>query len=389
MRCGINLVRETQSYYWGKEARTMAADTKGFTHVGVWLNREDLLSRKPGHLEHIFDQLAAMGVTHVYPELYFRGGAAYMSGVAPEHGEFRSRRMLLDRNMRSPSSKPPEDMVAELLRLARDRNLQVHPWVWVFCAGYWHAYGPILQRHPEWAELDQDGQPFSNWRYGTAWLCPALPAVREYLLAVLAELVTRWPVDGVHLDYIRYNEEEAGSFGFHPFSLAQFRVDTGLGEASQGGPYVDHPGGRTTWTAWRASNVTRFLTEAVRRLRTFRPGIKISAAVVPDPYLSYHNACQEWAKWLEDGLLDYALPMAYRTDPVELRAVLTALHDRLASAGTAGSAALYPGLAVWVSPDEIVRQVEIVRELGFKGVTLFSTLNLTPGHYAALRAVLR
>ncbi|MBE3577990.1 MAG: family 10 glycosylhydrolase [Limnochordales bacterium] len=362
----------------------MAADTNIFAHIGVWLNREDLLSRKPGQLEYIFDQMAAMGVTHVYPELYFRGGAAYPSGVAPEHGEFRSRRILLDKNQR------PEDIVSELLRLARERNIQVHPWVWVFCAGYWHTYGPILECHPEWAELDQDRHPFSNWRYGTAWLCPVLPAVREYLLAVLAELVTRWPVDGVHLDYIRYNEEEAGSFGFHPASLAQFREDTGMSEPGHGGRDADDQERRAAWTAWRAGNVTRFLTEAVRRLRALRPGIRISAAVVPDPDLAYRNACQEWARWAEEGLLDHVLPMAYRTNLAELRAVLTVLRERLAGRGRGSAgAALYPGLAVWVSPEEIVRQVEIVRELGFEGVTLFSTLNLTPAHYTALRAVLR
>lgn len=174
----------------------VAAGGRKFTHVGVWLNREDFLQRKPGHLQRIFDRLAAIGATHVYPELYFRGGAAYASGVAPEHGEFRSRRVLLGDGAYFQAAAT-HDLVDELLRLARERNLQLHPWVWVFCAGYWHAYGPILDRHPEWAELDQDGQPFSNWRYGTAWLCPVLPAVREYLAAVLVELATRWPVDGI------------------------------------------------------------------------------------------------------------------------------------------------------------------------------------------------
>lgn len=370
----------------------MVAGEKKFTHVGVWLNREDLLQRKPGHLQRIFDQLAAIGTTHVYPELYFRGGAAYASGVAPEHGEFRSRRVLLGSDGANVQAAATHDLVDELLRLARERNLQLHPWVWVFCAGYWHAYGPILDRHPEWAELDQDGQPFSNWRYGTAWLCPVLPAVREYLAAVLVELATRWPVDGIHLDYIRYNEEEAGSFGFHPASLAQFRKEnegreetvTGEKRPGTGGPDLGSEAGRAAWTAWRAANVTGFVTGVARRLRALRPGIQLSAAVVPDPELSYRNACQEWGRWLAEGVLDYVLPMAYRTNLDELRAVLSALRARLAGRAAGRERAVYPGLAVWVSPAEIVRQVELVRELGFEGVTLFSTVNLTADHYRAL-----
>lgn len=107
--------------------------------------------------------------------------------------------------------------------------------------------------------------PFSNWRYGTAWLCPALPQVRSYLLAVLEELVTRWAVDGLHLDYIRYNEEEVGSFGFHPSSLDAFRRDLG------GGPDLATAAGRASWTAWRSLLVTSFVQDVNRRLHQLRP----------------------------------------------------------------------------------------------------------------------
>lgn len=82
--------------------------------------------------------------------------------------------------------------------------------------------------------------------------------------------------------------------------------------------------------------------------------------------------------------MDYVLPMAYRTNLDELRAVLSALRALLAGRAAGRERAVYPGLAVWVSPAEIVRQVELVRELGFEGVTLFSTVNLTADHYRAL-----
>ncbi|MGI6532819.1 MAG: hypothetical protein ACOX29_10365 [Bacillota bacterium] len=36
-------------------------------------------------------------------------------------------------------------------------------------------FGPALETHPEWRELDEAGRPFSNWEYQTRLVqcCPS------------------------------------------------------------------------------------------------------------------------------------------------------------------------------------------------------------------------
>ena len=55
---------------------------------------------------------------------------------------------------------------------------------------------PILTDHPGWAIPHK----------GSYHLDPGRPEVRSYIAHLTADLVRRYPVDGVHFDYFRYPE---------------------------------------------------------------------------------------------------------------------------------------------------------------------------------------
>ena len=58
-------------------------------------------------------------------------------------------------------------------------------------------------REPAWAP----GPTISVTAY---YLDPGSPDVQEYLLSIVRELVTNYPIDGIHFDYIRYMQTDAG-----------------------------------------------------------------------------------------------------------------------------------------------------------------------------------
>ena len=47
------------------------------------------------------------------------------------------------------------------------------------------------------------------------WLCPSHPENVAYELASIREIVERYPVNGIHLDYVRY---PSSGFCFSPVS---------------------------------------------------------------------------------------------------------------------------------------------------------------------------
>lgn len=82
-------------------------------------------------------------------------------------------------------------------------------WWYPLCAedgeGRWssHVYtlSQLLAEHPDWVVLDEQGRVARNNRH-LAMLCPAVPAVQEYTLALTRRFIEEWGFDGFKLDNI-------------------------------------------------------------------------------------------------------------------------------------------------------------------------------------------
>ncbi|MFN3742192.1 MAG: glycoside hydrolase family 36 protein [Anaerolineales bacterium] len=82
-------------------------------------------------------------------------------------------------------------------------------WWYPLCAedgqGEWSSHRYILSRllreHPDWVVLDEQGRVARNNRH-LAMLCPALPEVQEYTLALARRFLEEWGFDGFKMDNI-------------------------------------------------------------------------------------------------------------------------------------------------------------------------------------------
>ena len=116
----------------------------------------------------------------------------------------------------------------------------------------------------------------------------------------MREIVQRYAVDGVHLDYVRYPTDQ---FDYSRDTLAAFRrsILPDLGDADRG-PLRDtcrKPNRCSTrarfpnaWRAFRIDHLTNLLTQLRETVRAARPGAVVSAAVVPDPMEAAGRGCR-------------------------------------------------------------------------------------------------
>lgn len=353
----------TEALDLSRAAAALVIESRPAEVRAVWVDRPALIEG-PDSVRALLDRLAKLGVNLIFPEMVWRGAAAFPSETAPrDPGYWRWGDI---------------DPLAFITAEAHARGIQVAPWVWVFAAGYYHEFGPVLEEHPEWAELSRDGSPFSPTEWGTAWLNASLPEVRAYLIRLLVEIVTRYDVDGLHLDYIRFNEESHIPFGYSPATLERFRAETGLDARSltPGTPAA------ARWDSWREALVTSFLEEAVQQLRQVRPGLHISAAVVPDPEAARRETHQNWPLWLRQGLVDFVAAMNYTPFPGEFWS-----RTRLAQQAAATPARILPGLGIWlVTPERMLSEIASARELLSPGVVLFAASTLQGEFYDRLLA---
>ena len=292
---------------------------------GVWVVRNALES--PEAWQRSLDAVERVGCSRVYLQVSGRWDAYFPSRVFV-----------------APSSAPRgwEDPLAGALAEAHARGLKVHAWVNALLA--WSAPDPpvdadhVWRRFPHWfvvrsgrsmrdlsrTELDREGLVGEGW-----FLDSGREEVRTELRRFLLELATRYPVDGVHLDYIRYPS----------------------GWAPAGG----------------ADNVTRLVALVRTDLATVRPGAELSVAVMPVPQIAREVFGQDWEAWLGQGLVDAVLPMVYRDSPDAVERVVRAWP------------AMIPRERVWVGvridrlgPAELAETRRRLASAGVAGVALFS-----------------
>lgn len=333
----------------------------------VWLDRGTIVraGNKAG-LSKIFDRLAQAGINTVFFETVNAGYTIYPSQVAKEQNP-------LIRGW---------DPLADAVKLAHERDMELHAWVWTFAAGNQRHNeiinvnsnypGPVLAAHPDWANYDNLGNmiPIGQTK---PFFDPANPEVRQYLLKLYEEIVTRYNVDGLQLDYIRYpfQDPSAGrSYGYGKAARAQFQQLTGVDPVNIS---PSQPDLWQKWTTFRTDQVDSFVAQLSRQLRQKQPNLILSVAVFPLPELERIQKIQQnWETWARRGDVDLIVPMTYALD--------TSRFQRLAQPWIAskqlGSTLLLPGIRLLSLPTiGAFDQLQLVRDLPVSGYALFAAEN--------------
>jgi len=215
------------------------------------------------------------------------------------------------------------------------------------------------------------------------FLSPAHPGVRHWLAGIVQELVTRYPVDGVQLDYIR---QPGIPIGYDPTSRARFALESGVDPLRfNRRPWSERTRLESQWASFQEDQVTAIVREVRDSLNATRPGLPLSAAVLADTTVAWTRNRQAWSLWVREGLLDRAFLMCYA--PL-LETVLAQLNEVSAQIGVDR---LVPGIAMYNAPlATAATKIKAARALGFPTIALYSydSLYERPGLWERLRAFL-
>lgn len=272
---------------------------------GVWVHLfDDTLKTRRG-IDGMLDRVAASNMNAVIVEVIRRHDAYHRSEVLPRTPD--------------PALESDLDVLQRVIDGARHRGIAVHAWAPAMPA-YHHAYDPlelpaghVWREHgpgssDPWVTFDHAGRPSPEF------LDPGVPAVADHVVAMYAELAESYDVDGVHLDYVRYDSR---AWGYNPAALARFRSETGRS---------DRPApGDEQWSSWRRAQ-TRALAERISEaVHAAGPDVAVTLAgstmgaspAAPSGYRdtrTFADVFQEWPDWLTDGVIDAVFPMHYFRD---------------------------------------------------------------------------
>ena len=377
----LALAPQVNRVRWQQQARYPQGAVKAVWHRPV--------ESTPQAVAQTLDRLQQAGLNTVFLESFYHGYPLWASQVYQQYGIAANQH---------PMAKG-QPMLTWWLDAAHQRGMKVHLWFQTFYAGNTaiEGVGPILQRYPQWANVQRVAlnpdtlttstpKP-SNLELGHYFLDPANPEVRSFLLALLAEAVTRYPVDGVQLDYIRYPNSfppertsyVATTWGYTPVARAAFAQQTGGLEAAELDPYTQ-PEAWQAWNTFKANQVTTFVQQATTQLNALAAKrgqpLVLSAAVFPRPEEAFALKHQHWASWQQQGLLKFLAPMSLTGSATAVGSNVAIMSQQLPMQNKGLVSGVF-GPFNNLSANRMMEQLEASRLAGATGYALFDSAHLT------------
>lgn len=233
----------------------------------------------------------------------------------------------LEPRTEDPTLSAGFDALDYLLQQAHSETPRIEVHAWLATLPIWNSATPpkspdhVFNRHGPGAKGREywlmDSYAGENRSGADYVLDPGHPDALDYTVDQYVNVVKQYPVDGIHLDLVRYMGEE---WGYNPVSLERYRKQTG----AEGRPNPGDAG----WKEWRRKQVDHLMRKVYLKSIAIRPELKVSAAVIawgkgPQTLEEYRRSApysqvmQNWDGWLSEGILDLALPMNYDREHVE------------------------------------------------------------------------
>ena len=354
----------------------MAAAVPGVAHPqdetrAVWVVRYVLAST--GSVDRAVDIANQMNLNTLLVQVRGRGDSYFPSELAPRAEELESKPRDYDPFMR-------------IIERAHAQGQEVQAWINVYLV--WSAGRlprsdrHVVNAHPEWIAIRADGQKlvemvpedFEEERIEGMYLAPGNPEVRRHLRDVVREIVTHYPVDGIHLDYVRYPEPDVGfDKGTRTAFMREFGVDPASFAGTPDSTLLAVVGGngiadlKARWMQWQREQITDFVRDVRNDLDLINPKLKLTAAVIADQTAALNRYLQDWPRWLREGIIDAAIPMAYSPNTT------TVVRQLSAARAIPTEHHLYAGIGIYnESAREAADKIRRARSMGCDGIALFS-----------------
>lgn len=351
---------------------------------GLWVLRSTLTS--PARIAELIRTAVDGGYNTLIVQVRGRGDAYYQSALEPRAAELSGQ----------PATFDPLALTIERAHAAR---LRVHAWFNVNLVA--SAIAPpkardhIAVREPGWlmvpapiartlVRLEPSAPTYvaqlARWTRAASdsvegmFLSPIPEGSQQYTLSIVRDLLVRYNLDGLHLDYIRY---PTADFDYSKGALQAFRAQHGGNATPAERARVDALAARDplAWTAafpqaWENFRRDR-LNLLVRRIRDvtreLRPDAVLSAAVVPGADDARRRKLQDWSLWAQTGLIDVVCPMAYATTAPDFSRQMAD-----AKAGAHGRP-VWAGIGAWRLPvPRTIEHLRAARRHQVEGVLMYS-----------------
>ena len=281
------------------------------------------IEQQKRELTRMLDRLKLIRINTVLLQTRIRGTVIYPSSLEPWDGCMSGQ----------PGRSPGYDPLRFAIDECHKRGMELHAWVVTLPLGKWNGAGcrNMRNKYPKLIRrIGEDG-----------FLNPEQPQTGDVIASVCEEIVRKYDVDGIHLDYIRYPDG--------------WRIKVGR---STGREHI--------------TSIVRKIHTAVKSVRR---NIKLSCSPIGKyedlsryssrGWNAYMGVCQDAQGWLRTGLMDQLYPMMYFKGNQFFPFALNWSENKYGKEVAAGLGIYFldPHEGNW-KIDEVKRQLAICRQYG-------------------------
>jgi uncharacterized lipoprotein YddW (UPF0748 family) len=242
------------------------------------------INEQQEELIDILDKLKEANFNMVFLQTRLRGDVIYNSKIEPVSGYIQG--------VKNTWSK--YDPLAFAVTECHKRGLECHAWFVAYPLG------------PEKIKGKENNSPAvrqnkdkTRRHAGEFYMDPGNPNTNDYLVSLIEEIVEKYDVDGIHMDYIRY-PDSANNF---PDNVTYKRYGNGQNKGE-----------------WRRENINRFVYEVYDVVKNRKPWVQVSSSVIgmydkmqgdKRSYWTANSVYQDPENWLREGKHDFIVPMMY------------------------------------------------------------------------------
>ena len=274
------------------------------------------------------------------------------------------------------------DALGELIKASHTKGIQVHVWYsfTAYKSSWSPEFNPVHGGNPAWAsvttaELKADRSAGKQLPKKMGNMCPLHQDGRGWELRTIEKLLERYPLlSGIHIEEPGYDGD---GVCVCDLCLKLFQSIYGF----TGIPDVNGPQA----TDLKCLGTTEFMRELRKRMKARNRDLVLSTN---GHYLWQldREKGRDWKRWAEFKWLDFYVPQVYWNE-IGFREYLQAAVSALGSdCPVAVGIAVKYGKKGQNSVETVLKEIDIARQIGAKGVVIFKANYLTEEYLAALKS---
>ncbi|MEK7431583.1 MAG: family 10 glycosylhydrolase [Cyanobacteriota bacterium] len=233
----------------------------------------------------------------IYPEVVRRGYSIYPNKITDIEDKFK---------------KCDFDVFKYIVDESHRNNIEVYPWVWVFRVksplwgdSFLNKYPDLIAKKGKYSFEDRE----------PLFLSPSEPKARELMLSLISDIAKNYQIDGILLDYIRFDETLPDDIltkkYFRDYYFQKYKREPANKIVLGDNDFLE-------FQLWRENQVTEMVKNIKTEIKINRPKAKVGVAVFRNESQTRLLKMQDWRYWYNKNYIDFICPMLYTDLPKEL-----------------------------------------------------------------------